>query len=85
MWEFFRWHGYEKNLVAVYGHVKNFGCGKIWWGIDFFFFFFLGLCLFVRMGIFWTWDFGHGIFFFFFLLREIFDHVVLVMENFLDM
>ena len=70
MWEFFRWHGYEKNLVAVYGHVKNFGCGKIWWGIDFFFFFFLwdfdflGVWEFfghviLVMGIFWAYDFGH--------------------------
>ena len=32
----------------------------------FFFFFFVGLWLFGCMGIFWTCDFGHGIFFFFF-------------------
>ena len=26
---FFAW--LWKNLVVVYGYVKNFGCGKIWW------------------------------------------------------
>ena len=29
MWEFFIVYGYGKNLVVVYGHVKNFVCGKI--------------------------------------------------------
>ena len=86
MWEFFWWHGYGKILVVVYGHVKNFGCGKIWWAIDFFFFFFfVGHWLFWAHEnfldmCFWSWDF-----FFLFLSWEIFDHVVLVMENFLDM
>ena len=26
---------WKKDLVVVYGHVKNFDCG-FWWGIDFF-------------------------------------------------
>ena len=25
-------HGYGKNLVVVYGHMKNFDCGKIFGG-----------------------------------------------------
>ena len=40
--------GYGNNLVVVYGHVKNFGCGKIWWGIDFLLW---DIDIFRRMGI----------------------------------
>ena len=40
----------------MYGHVKNFGCGKIWWGIDFLLW---DIDIFRRMRIFWTCDFGH--------------------------
>ena len=25
-------HGYEKNSIVVYGHVKNFDCGEIFGG-----------------------------------------------------
>ena len=37
-----------KNLVVVYGHVKNFDCGEIRWGIDF---------LLWGIGLFWVHDF----------------------------
>ena len=69
---FFQWHGYGKNLVVVYGHVKNFGCGKIWRGIDFFV---VGHWLFFFLGSweFFGHDFGHG---------KFFGHVILVMEIF---
>jgi len=37
----------KKNLVVVYGHVKNFDCGKIFGGaLNFYIFFFAGLWLF---------------------------------------
>ena len=61
-----------KNLVVVYGHVKNFDCGEILLGHWFFvvghWLFFLGAWesfgyVILVMGIFWTRDFGHGKFF----------------------
>ena len=81
MWEFFWWHGYGKILVVVYGHVKNFGCGKIWWGFDFLVcgtLTFLGTWEFfghvvLGMRIFWTCDLVMGIFF---------GHVILVLRIF---
>ena len=63
LWEFFRWHGYGKILAVVYGHAKNFGCGKIlvvvtfWWGIDFLL---LDIDFFRCMGIFGHVGLGYG-------------------------
>ena len=71
---FFQWCGYGNNLVVVYGHVKNFGCGKIWWGIDFLLW---DIDIFRRMRIFWTCDFGHGNSY-----GNSFRHVILVMRIF---
>ena len=64
-----------KKLVVVYGHVKSFGCGKIWWGH---WFFVVGHWLFWAHGNFldmwfWSWEF------FFF------GHVVFSMEKFFVM
>ena len=39
---------WKKDLVIVYGHVKNFDCGEIRWGIDF---------LLWGIGLFWVHDF----------------------------
>ena len=67
-------------MVVVYGHVKNFGCGKIWWGIDFLlwdidFFGCMGIfgLVILVMGTFWTCDSGHG---------KFFGHVVLIIGIF---
>ena len=47
-------YGYGKNLVVVYGHVKNFDYGKIFGGALIFFFvvgIFFDMGFFVGMGM----------------------------------
>ena len=62
-----------KKLVVVYGHVKSFGCGKIWWG---------GALIFCRgtLTFLSTWEFfGHVV-----LVMGIFDHMETLNETSLE-
>ena len=56
---FFAW--LWKNLVVVYGYVKNFGCGKIWWHFVEALIFCCGTLTFLgAWGFFGHVGFGHG-------------------------
>ena len=96
MWEFFIVYGYGKNLVVVYGHVKNFVCGKILVGHWLFVghWFFLGSMIFGHGKFldmwFWAGEFlvvilGMRILDMWFWSWEFFGHWFWSCEFFLDM